>query len=106
MPAVATYSGSVVSTAIYQASTDVPMVQARASEGAKQCGREAEEPVNVNVKDRLAATLAVALRPASQYEVSIQCYQTHSCHVPPDACVPSGWAKQVVQLLPIFHPDE
>jgi len=95
----------VVSTAIYLASTDVPVVQARKSEEAK-AGVKAEKPVNVKLKNRPAALLTVPLKLASQYEEGSRLYQTHSCHVPPDACVPSGWAKQVVQLLPTLHPDE
>ena len=106
VPEVETYSGTVVSTAIYITSTDVPVVHARESEEAIKRSAKTEKPVNVKLKNRPTAPLAVPLKPASQYEGSTRLYQTHSCHVPPDACVPSGWAKQFVQLLPTFHPDE
>jgi hypothetical protein len=64
VPAVEMYSGAVVSIAIYLTSTDVPVVQARASEAARS-GGEAEEPVNAKVKNRLTAPLDVPLKPTS-----------------------------------------
>ena len=51
----------------------------RESEGAKR-GGDAEGPVNANVKDKLAAPLAVPLNTVGQYEVGRK--------RPPDALVP------------------
>jgi hypothetical protein len=93
----------MMSKAIYLASTDVPAVQVRAKRGGQVDG---DEPVNLNVKLILVGPLAVTLKTARQYPMSLRRYQTDSCHVPLYACFGSGWAKQPVQLLPTSHPGE
>lgn len=62
--------------------------------------------MNPNVKDKLVELLAVPLMIVYQYQLSKRCYETHSCHVLSNACVLFGFAKQVGQLLLVFHPDE
>ena len=76
VPAVETYSGTVVSTAMYLTSTDIPVVHAKESEEAERSAKT-EKPVNVRLKNRPTVPLAVPLKPASQYEDSTRFYQTH-----------------------------
>jgi len=98
----------MMSRAIYLASTDVPVVQARELEyNITRWTSAANEPVKVKEKNVSSPVpLDVTLKPECECRVGIQGYQTHSCHVPPNACVLSGLAKHPVQLLPVIQPGE